>query len=284
MTMHMKGVLALGAFTLLAIGLVASVGVNAQDQKQKAYLGIAVEPVAGERGIVIREVSPNAPAAKGGLKVGDRIVKFADKDIDDVKRFLADVAAKKPGDKLTLRIQRAGKEQDINVTIGEWPREKQIIQTRGRDDPAGAPRPAYLGVQTQALTADARKRLNLNVDSGIHVVEIVPNSPAAKAGLMPDDVITAFNGQSMREPAQLREAVQQTGAGKEVSLQVVRGKEKLTLKTTLQEGAFGQFLTPGDDRFPMLDVESMFETNRRVRELERRVNDLEKRLRALEKK
>jgi len=52
----------------------------------------------------------------------------------------------------------------------------------------------------------------------------------------------------------------------------------------LREGAFGQFLTPGDDRFPMLDVESMFDSARRIRELERRIEELEKRLREQDKK
>jgi hypothetical protein len=88
----------------------------------------------------------------------------------------------------------------------------------------------------------------------------------------------------VQAPADLRDAVQKAGPGKEVTLQVVRGKEKLAVKATLREGTFGFFLTPGEDRFPTVDVESMFDQGRRIRELERRIEELEKRLRAVEKK
>ena len=69
-----------------------------------------------------------------------------------------------------------------------------------------------------------------------------------------------------------------------MTLQVVRGEEKLALKATLRERAFGDFLTPGEDRVPMVDVESMVEQSRRIRELERRIEELEKRIHKLEKK
>ena len=58
----------------------------------------------------------------------------------------------------------------------------------------------------------------------------------------------------------------------------------MALKATLGEGTFSFYLTPGQDRFPALDVESMSDQARRLRELERRVEELEKRLRELEKK
>ena len=112
----------------------------------------------------------------------------------------------------------------------------------------------------------------------------MPNSPAARAGLKRDDVITAVDERPVKAPADLSDAVQKAGPGKEVALRVVRGKEKLTIKATLREGAFGYFLTPGEGRFPTVDVESIFDQGRRIRELEHRVAELEKRLRALEKK
>lgn len=120
-------------FALAAMGFMASTEVVGQDTKQKGFLGVAVETMTGERGIVVREVTADAPADKAGLKVGDRIVKLADKDVDDIKRFLAAVAATKPGEKMALRVVRAGKEQDINVIIGDWPRDKRIEPAGGSD-------------------------------------------------------------------------------------------------------------------------------------------------------
>jgi membrane-associated protease RseP (regulator of RpoE activity) len=116
------------------------------------------------------------------------------------------------------------------------------------------------------------------------VTEVVANSPAANAGLNRDDVIVAVDDQPVKAPADLREAVQKAGPGKEVTLQVARGAERTSLKATLREGNFGFFLTPSEERFPTIDVESMLDQGRHIRELERRVEELERRLRELEKK
>jgi serine protease Do len=254
------------------------------ERASRPYLGILVDPAEdGQRGILVREVTPSSPAAKAGLRSGDRIVKFDDRDVTDVRKFLQTVAARKPGEKLNLRVLRDGREQDLAVTVGARPAESEFPPT-GLPEQLGAHRHAFLGVQTKALTPELAKQLKIEANAGAVVTDVVPNSPAAKAGLKPDDVITAVNDRPAKNPVELREAIQEAGPGKEVTLQVVRGQEKLSPKTTLREGAFGLFLAPGEDRLPVLDVESMFDQARRLRDLERRVDELEKRLREQEKK
>jgi S1-C subfamily serine protease len=273
---------------LLVLCLVLANG-RAQDAtptvQAKPFLGVAIIPVDNSGGIAVREVTPESPAAKAGLKTGDRVIKIGDQEVKGVEQFLETVAAKKPGDQLTLQIRRAGKEQDLTVTLGARPATPALLP-KGPDllGQFGARRPAFLGVQTQPLTPELKKRLETTVDAGAVVIDIVPNSPADKAGLKSDDIITAIDSRSIEHPMHLREAVQQAGPGKVVELKIVRGKEPLVLKTTLGEGAFGQFLTPGNERFPTVDMESMFDSARRVRELERRVAELEKQLRELLKK
>jgi S1-C subfamily serine protease len=179
------------------------------------------------------------------------------------------VAAKKSGDKVTLGVLRNGKEENLAVTLGERPAQEQRPAFPGL--PGGRP-PAFLGIQMQPG------------EGGVVVSEVVPNSPAARAGLRRDDVITAVDDRPTNNPDDLRDAIQKAGPGKEVTLQVLRGKEKQTIKTTLGEGGAGFFGAPGENRFPMMDMESMFDQGRRLRELERRVSELEKRLKELEKK
>lgn len=247
----------------------------------RGYLGIYVgDKEEGKKGIWLRDVTPDSPAAAAGLKKGDRIVKLDGKDIEDVETFLRSVAAKKPGDQLTIGIVRDDKTQNLTVKLGERPaREGPGIPEMPR-----MRRPAFLGVQTQPLSPEMKQRLNVDVDAGAVVTEVVPNSPADKAGLKRDDVITGVQDQSVKTPSDLRDAVQKMGAGKELTLQVLRGKEKLSLKATLRPGTFGFFLTPGEERFPSVDVESMFDQSRRIRELEHRVDELEKQLQELKKK
>jgi len=266
---------------LVAAGLVASAQPPRDTDAPRGFLGILLGPAEqGAQGVLVRDVTPDSPAAKAGLKRGDRIVKLDDEDVRDVEKFLRTLAGKKPGDKLNLGIVRDGKEQSVAATVGERPaREAPAVP-----DAPGSRRPAFLGVQTQQLTPELKQRLNVEADAGVVVTEVVPSSPAATAGLKRDDVITAVNDQAVRSAADLRDAVQKAGPGKDVTLQVARGKEKQSLKATLREGNFGFFLTPGDDRFPTVDVESMFDQSRRIRELEQRVEELEKRLRERNKK
>jgi serine protease Do len=273
---------------IIVVLLLASSG-WAQEARQKsqprAYLGILVGPAGDdEQGVLVREVTPDSPAAKAGLKSGDHIIKIGDQDVKGVDDFLQRIASRKTGERLTLHVKRGAQEQHIMVRLGERPERAQAPGSSYWPALPGGQRPAFLGVQAQPLTPELKKRLQVEADAGAVVTEVVPNSPAAKAGLKPDDIISAVDDKTIQDPAQLREAIQQAGPGKEVTLRVVRGKENLSVKATLREGAFGLFLTPGDERFPMSDVESMVEAGRRVRDLERRVEELEARVRELEKK
>src|SRR6267142_1998122 len=64
----------------------------AQKEKPKgsshAYLGILVGPnEAGARGVQVRDVTPDSPAAKAGMKTGDRILKIDNADARDARSF-----------------------------------------------------------------------------------------------------------------------------------------------------------------------------------------------------
>jgi serine protease Do len=271
-------------YGLMVVLLLLPANLAAQAQQPQAdsprgYLGVRVGPAEeGGTSIAVLEVTPDSAAAKAGLQKGDRIVKLDGEEIRDVDRFLRTVAAKKPGDKISLGVLRNGKEENLAVTLGERPAQAQQPGSGFPGVPGGlgfpgGRAPAFLGVQTQPG------------EGGVVVTDVVPNSPAAKAGLRRDDIITAVDNQPVTSPEELRDAIQKAGAGKEVTLQVVRGKEKQTIKATLQSGGAGGFFgIPGGEQFPQMDMGSLFDQGRRIRELERRVSELEKRLKEVDKK
>jgi predicted metalloprotease with PDZ domain len=255
------------------------------------FLGIMFSAAKdADHGITVHEVAPDSPALKAGLKSGDVIVKANDQEIKDTDSFLRLMEGKKPGDKLDLGVLRNGKEQQMTVTLGERPRGQEFSRDDTRPFPAppfplppGQGRGAFLGVQTEELTPDLKKQLNVDTDTGAVVTDVVPNSPAAKAGLKKDDVIVGVNDRSVKSPADLREDIQKAGPGQEVTLQVFRGKDKMTVKATPQEG-FGFFPGARENGLLGVDIESMWGQARKVRDLERRLDMLEKRLNELEKK
>jgi serine protease Do len=263
-----------------AIGFVVACGLSASaiaapPHEKQGFLGVMVAPgQEGERGLLIQEIFPDSPAAKAGLKAGDRIIKIGDQEPKDVDGFMKIMDRQKPGEKVKLTIVRGDKEQSIDATLGERP----AIDTARRPDdghPRGTQGPAHLGVTIQPLTPELRQQTNVEAKEGIVVVEVFPESPAEKAGLKHGDVITKVGDKAVKDTEELREMVQQS-AGKELSLAVVRGSEKLTVKATPQSGLVGYFA-------PM-EFDSMIDPSRRIQELERRIAELEKRIREMERK
>ena len=93
----------------------------------------------------------------------------------------------------------------------------------------------YLGIQMTAITPELKqelkrqKNLDVNSESGILVVEVVPNSPADKAGLKPGDVIQEIEGQEIIQADQVQQAVAKTDVGEKLSLGLLRNEKQLKL-------------------------------------------------------
>jgi serine protease Do len=88
------------------------------------------------------------------------------------------------------------------------------------------------------LTASKKEALNLDKDTkGIFVDQVEDDTPAAKGGLEPGDVITEFDGRKISDVNQFRSLVAGKHAGDKVSAKILReGKEK-ALNFTLGERA-----------------------------------------------
>jgi S1-C subfamily serine protease len=61
---------------------------------------------------------------------------------------------------------------------------------------------------------------------GVFVAQVMPNSPAAKAGVQVGDVITEIEGQSVTESDQVQDVVSKSKIGQALQLQVQRGQQK----------------------------------------------------------
>jgi len=99
---------------------------------------------------------------------------------------------------------------------------------------AGQPR---LGVRISDVTAERLAELKLAGESGVVIEEVEEDTPAAKAGLQKNDVILTFAGERVRSAAQLRRLVQETPAGRKVTLEISRGGQTRAVEVTLEESA-----------------------------------------------
>ncbi len=89
-------------------------------------------------------------------------------------------------------------------------------------------RPARLGILGGTLTPSVARAVErstgtpLGTDRGVFVREVDAGSPAARAGLMPTDVIVALNGEEVADVTQFRQMIREAGAGATVRLDIMR--------------------------------------------------------------
>jgi len=101
----------------------------------------------------------------------------------------------------------------------------------------------YLGVRYVPVTADMKKANKLSVDYGVLVskgdtvadLAVVPNSPAAKAGVQEGDIILEADGRKIDENTSLNDIIAQKKPGDSLVLKVLRNDKTLELKATLDE-------------------------------------------------
>lgn len=85
----------------------------------KAYLGtVPAFDDTGGKGVRLQGVRPGSPAAKAGLQPGDVLMGINDVGIKDLQEFTYALRALKPGDKVTLIVERQGERMELKATIG----------------------------------------------------------------------------------------------------------------------------------------------------------------------
>jgi serine protease Do len=93
---------------------------------------------------------------------------------------------------------------------------------------------AYLGVVLQPLDADARARFQIKAPTGVVVARVEGDTPAAKAGLKPGDLVVGLDGQPVKELGRLRNTIAMRGVGKTVNLDVIRADKRQTVEVQLE--------------------------------------------------
>lgn len=94
---------------------------------------------------------------------------------------------------------------------------------------------AYLGIGIQPLDQALANQLGLPSQHGALVTEVQPDSPAAKAGIQPQDVIVEFAGTKITSPRNLAALASRSPIGSTQPVVVIRDGKRLELKVTLRE-------------------------------------------------
>ena len=115
----------------------------------------------------------------------------------------------------------------IPIDLAKW--------VGGQLEQNGTVHRAFLGVAIQPVTQEIAQQLKVKVHSGVLVREVRDNTPAAKAGVQPGDVILRFAGQAVSEPRELQSIVERSPIGSSQPMVLLREGKEVTLDVTCKE-------------------------------------------------
>lgn len=210
-------------------------------------LANAMDLDAGQRGALVKEVMPNSPAEKAGLRgssqqvtiegnsvsVGGDIITAIDNQpvlqMDDLIAYLA--RSTKVDQKVTLTILRNGKQDTLEVTLAARP----STQERGGTNARGV----QLGILGTTVNNAIAQAMNLREgQQGVLVEQVEPGSLAESAGLhagdrtatlngrqvqLDGDVILAVNEQPIASIEELKAALAQLLPDQDLTITILRG-------------------------------------------------------------
>lgn len=188
---------------------------------QRAYLGVGVlelnpdlaEQFGGKvgQGVVVQSVYPGSPAEKAGLQFGDIIMSFQKTPVRTPSDLQQAVEKVKVGSEGAVTILRDGYTNTVNVVVEELPTTVAGTRRPGQlpqRAPAGKGPESALGIQVQDLTARVANELGYrDRTSGVLVVDVDPNGPAAERGIGRGMVILKVHKKEVLTVEQFREAL-----------------------------------------------------------------------------
>lgn len=172
----------------------------------------AQQQVNQEPGLVIVSVDPSGPAAAAGVKRGDILLEVDGQKTDRARDLLRMIGSFQPDDEIIVRVLHGDDERTLDLTVGER---------------NGQP---YLGLQPymggqRMLTADVEApdvEMFEMAAPGALITEVVPDSPAADAGLEAGNVITAVDGKALDETTDLASTIGEYKPGDKITLEVAQ--------------------------------------------------------------
>lgn len=221
---------------------------NGNDGEPYAFLGVTTDE--NEGGAKVTDVTKESAAEKGGLKEGDIITKVGDKKVDGPESLTEAVRAHKPNDEVTVYYKRDGKEGSAKIKLGEkkggapmaysfsgpgfgksfsapyafsspdvkvtpkirsWGDNDFNFNFNGNDNVFGVLGRPRLGLKIQ----------DTEEGNGVKVLDVDEDSPAAKAGMKKDDVVTEIGGKKVSNTDEARKELQEN---REKSAYTIRAK------------------------------------------------------------
>ena len=178
---------------------------------REAWLGLLVQPVQNDRGVVVTDVLRGSPAA-GKVKQGDVILGIDGRPVGSSAEYRYRLRAVTVGAVAHLKVVRGEGTVKLSVKTTEVPAHvaDELLRTQ-------------VGITVRANGRRLARRMRLATDWGLVVTRVTPGSPAARVGLKPGDVIRAVNSVEVTGHSDLKEMVLRAERSGQLELVIQRG-------------------------------------------------------------
>jgi serine protease Do len=230
-----------------------------------SYLGVGVAEVDAdrvktlklkeERGVEVKSVDDESPAAKAGIKVNDVILEYNGQRVEGDEQFLRLVRETPVNRNVTLVVWRNGTTQTISATTGARPANSMVWNWNNEEvnglreqmrnlrlpdmpHPLMSWQSRTLGVESESLTSQLAEYFG--VKEGVLVRSVMKGTAAEKAGFRAGDVITRVGNQKVSTPKDITNALKSLPSTKTVPVTVMREKKEMTLNVTIEDKSSGE--------------------------------------------
>jgi serine protease Do len=203
----------------------------------RGWLGVLIQKITpelkdkldlkDEKGALVADVVSGGPAEKAGIKRGDVIVSFDGKEIDEMSELPYVVASTPVGNTVTVEVIRKGQKKAFQVKVGELKEEGEPTAV-----PEAEPN---LGLTLKKITPELARNFRLSETSGLVVVQVEANSPAAEAGVSPGDIILELDQAPVKTLEEFSKKISSYGAGDTVLLLINRRGSTLYITLKIRE-------------------------------------------------
>jgi S1-C subfamily serine protease len=232
----------------------------------RGWLGVRII-MNDEKRVEIIEVEKDSPAELAQLEKDDIVLKFDGQDIENTEALAHMIRMRKPGESVTITVERDGKVQDVDVILGEYTEEdareeferkfprlfsrpEREFRVPEKIEPEiyrwGFEQRKYIGVFIDELNEDLSKFFGVEEGKGLLIARIEKNSPAEKAGLKVGDVIIKADGNRVETTRELSELIQDKKKDDTITVEFLRDKKKQTVDVKVEEEEKSPNLFYGD--------------------------------------
>jgi serine protease Do len=203
----------------------------------RGWIGVLIQEVTPElakgfglaeaQGALVGSVVDGSPAQAGGIKHGDVILEFDDKELKSWQELTSVVADTPIGKAVNVVVFRDGKRVTLKLTVAKLEDETQGLGTPGGSE-------LDLGLTLREITPELAQRLGIADPSGLLVEGVANDSIAAEVGIQPQDVILEIDRQKVATLADYQRLVRAHPKGSPLILWIKRGQQ--TIYYTLDIG------------------------------------------------